>query len=249
MRCGALIALWLVAQPLAAAETLVAVASNFIEPARILAAAFQRETGQALRMSSASSGSLYAQIIHGAPFDILLAASEREPQQLAANGLAVAETRFTYAVGGLVVWSADPLRMRGECEALLQAGQYRRVAIANPALAPYGAAAESALRKWGMWEKLQPELLRAENVAQAFQFAVTGNADLAFVARAQVLRLPKTAAGSYCVVGAEAYPPLRQQAVLLRHGEDSTAARAFLDFLRGPVALAIIREQGYATED
>jgi molybdate transport system substrate-binding protein len=235
----------LAARGVQADEALVAVAANFAEPARALAAAFSRESGQEVHVSVGSTGALYAQISHGAPFDAFLAASEREPRQLAAAGLALPETRFTYAVGTLVVWSADPARIRGDCAALLKGGEYRHVAIANPMLAPYGAAAKAALRAWGLWEDIGPKLLQAENVGQVFEFAATGNAELGFIARAQVRGLSKSAAGSYCTVDPGIYPPLRQQAVLLHHGEHNTAARLFLRFLQEASGVAIIRDFGY----
>lgn len=246
---GILAVLWLsglaASQPAWCDEALVAVAANFVEPARELAAAFARDGGRRVRLSSGSTGALYAQITHGAPFDVFLAAGGREPEQLAESGLALAETRFTYAIGSLVVWSADAARIQGDCAALLQGGDFKRVAMANPGVAPYGAAARAALQSWGLWEAVMPKLLRAESVGQAFQFAATGNAELGFVARSQVLGLPKDRAGSYCVVDPAGYPPLRQQAVLLRHGEANAAARQFLRFLRGKRGLAIIRNFGY----
>ena len=160
-------------------------------------------------------------------------------------GLAVPESRFTYAVGSLVVWSADTARVHGDCEALLRGGDFKRVAIANPAVAPYGAAARASLKSWGLWHEIMPSLLRAESVAQAFQFVATGNAELGFIARSQVLGLPKERAGSYCVVDTGAYPPMRQQSVLLRHGEVNDTARRFLAFLRGEQGRTIIRNFGY----
>ena len=226
-------------------EALVAVAANFVETARELAAVFSRDGGQGVRLSSGSTGALYAQITHGAPFDAFLAAGEREPTLLAQAGLAVPASRFTYAVGSLVVWSADAARIHGDCAALLKVGDFKRVAMANPAVAPYGAAARASLRSWGVWDAVMPKLLRAESVAQAFQFVATGNAELGFVARSQVLGLPEERAGSYCVVDSGAYPPLRQQAVLLRHGEANDTARGFLAFVRGDRGRAIIRAFGY----
>lgn len=232
--------------PVAAAEqALVAVAANFVEPARALATAFARDGGDRLQISSGSTGALYAQITHGAPFDAILAADARTPARLVAAGLALADTRFTYAVGSLVVWSADPARIQGDCAALMKGGDFRRVAVANPVLAPYGAAARAALQSWGLWEGIKPKLLRAESVGQAFQFAATANADLGFVARSQLLGLSRDRAGSYCLVGGAAYPPLRQQAVLLRHGGTNGAARRFLAFLQGKRGLALIQDFGY----
>jgi molybdate transport system substrate-binding protein len=229
----------------AAAEAYAAVAANFAEPARELAAAYARTSGNAVRISSGSTGALYAQISHGAPFDLFLAADEKTPVRLVKEGLAAADSRFTYAVGSLVVWSADPNRIRSGCEALLKGGGYRRVAIANPAVAPYGAAARAVLRAWGLWDALAPKLLRAESVGQAFQFIATGNAELGFVAGSQVLSLEKGEAGSSCAVDPEFYPPLRQQAVLLMHGEGNAAAAGFLKYLRGDDARAIIGRFGY----
>lgn len=225
-------------------EALVAVAANFIEPARELAKAFSHD-GQTVRLSSGSTGAIYAQIIHGAPFDVFLAADERSPELLANTGLAVPDSRFTYAIGSLVVWSADAKRVHGDCAHIFKLGDFRRVAIANPGLAPYGAAAKAALQKWNEWEAIAPKLLSAESVAQAFQFVATGNAELGFVARSQVLELPKQRAGSYCVVNTADYSPIRQQAVLLRHGEGNETARQFLEFLRSNQGVAIIRNVGY----
>jgi molybdate transport system substrate-binding protein len=228
-----------------AAEAYAAVAANFAEPARVLAADYARASGNTLRISSGSTGALYAQISHGAPFDLFLAADETTPARLVKERLAAADSRFTYAVGSLVVWSADPARIRGGCEALLKGGEYRRVAIANPAVAPYGAAARAVLQAWGLWKALAPKLLRAESVGQAFQFIATGNAELGFVARSQVLSLEKGKAGSSCTVGPAFYPPLRQQVVLLSHGEGNAAAEGFLKYLRGDDARAVIDRFGY----
>lgn len=226
-------------------EALVAVATNFVEPARELAAAFSHDGDKTIHLSSGSTGSLYAQITHGAPFDVFLAAREREPVELIESGLAVAKTRFTYAIGSLVVWSADARRIRGDCGELLKSGDFKHVAIANPTIAPYGAAAKASLQSWGLWDAIMPKLLYAENVGQSFQFVATRNAELGFVARSQIVALPKARAGSYCVVDTARYPALRQQAVLLRHGADNATAQRFLEFLRDQQGLAIIREFGY----
>lgn len=232
-------------RPVLAEELSVAVASNFLEPARVLAAAFSRESGQSARLIGGSTGALFAQITHGAPFDVFLAAGDREPEKLTAAGLALSETRFTYAIGSLVLWSADPVRIRGDCEVALKGGALHHIAIANPEIAPYGAAAAAVLRAWGLWDSIAPKLLRAENVGQVMQFVASGNAELGFVAGSQLKGLPKDRAGSYCVVAPNVYPPLRQEAVLLRHGEHNSAARQFLAFLQGKNGLAIIRGFGY----
>lgn len=232
-----------------AAEAYAAVAANFIEPARVLAAAYANGSGNVVHLSSGSTGALYAQISHGAPFDLLLAADEHTAARLVEEGLAAADSRFTYAVGSLVLWSADPARIRGACEAALREGHYRRLAIANPAVAPYGAAAQAVLQAWGLWQTVAPALLRAESVAQAFQFIATGNAELGFVARSQLVGLPQDGRGSFCIVDAAAYPPLRQQAVLLKRGEGNVAAEGFLDYLRSDEARVIIHRFGYAATE
>jgi len=232
-----------------AADVYAAVAANFLEPARVLAVAFQHRSGHVVHLSSGSTAGLYAQISHGAPFDVLLAADERTPAWLVEEGWAREGSRFTYAVGTLVMWSADAARIRGACQAVLRAADYRHVAIANPAVAPYGAAAKGALQSWGLWASVEPRLLRGESVAQAFQFVATGNAELGFVAGSQVVRLPKGQAGSLCIVDRAAYPPLRQQAVLLKHGEGNAAARAFLAYLRSGNARMVIAGFGYSVTD
>ncbi len=231
------------------AEALVAVAGNFMAPARELVALFERSSGESVKLSSGSTGSLYAQILHGAPYDVFLAASEREPAQLVAEGEAVSESRYIYALGRLVVWSADPQRVRADCAAVLRALDYRRLAIANPELAPYGAAALAVFESLGIRDQVRPRLLRGENVVQAFQFVATRNAELGVVAQAQVARLPRKRAGSACVVDPAYYPPIRQQAVLLRRASDNATARAFMTFLRGDAARALISRYGYGVGD
>jgi len=240
--------LWALSSGSSAAEVLAAVAANFAEPARAIAAAYGRQGGTRVDVSVGSTGGLYAQIKHGAPFDVFLAADAATPERLVASGLAIGDTRFTYAVGSLMMWSADPERIKGDCRGALHGVDGERIAIANPAIAPYGAAAQASLQAWGLWATLVPHLLRAESVGQAFQFAATGNAAVAFVARSQVLSLNSKRAGSWCVVEPGVYPPIRQQAVLLRHGRDNAAAQRFLTFLRGKQAAAILHRYGYEME-
>src|SRR3569623_2352311 len=196
------------------AAAVSAVASNFAETARALAVRYESVSGDQLRVSSGSTGVLYAQITNGAPFDVFLAANDCEPARLAAEGYGAAAP-FTYALGKLVVWSAAAQRIRGDCTALLRRGDYRRLAIANPQLAPYGAAALAVLDRLGLRERLAARLVTGANIAQTFQFAATGNAERGFVARAQVVALPADKAGSYCDVEASLYPLIRQQALLL----------------------------------
>ncbi len=226
------------------AEALLAVASNFNSAARELAADFAAGGGHRLRISSASTGVLYAQISNGAPFDVFLAANDSEPARLAKEGRAVAAP-FTYAVGRLVVWSADAELIRGDCAEVLARLEVPHVSLANPRLAPYGAAALAVLKRLGLQERYAPRLVMGENVAQAFQYIATGNAAFGFVARAQLVGLSAERTGSYCEVDPALHPPLLQQAVLLKHGAGNPAAEGFVKYLRGPRAAEIIRRAGY----
>ncbi|HEY0783697.1 MAG TPA: molybdate ABC transporter substrate-binding protein [Thermoanaerobaculia bacterium] len=231
---------------LAAAEVRVAVAANFATPLKDIGAEFEKATGHKLLVSSGATGKLSTQIENRAPFDVLLAADAEHPARLEAAKLAVAGSRFTYAVGRLVLWSADPKRVDGEGK-VLATDTYAHVAIANPKTAPYGAAAQQALTRLGLWEKVQPKIVQGEDIGQTFQFAVSGAAELAFVALSQV-QVPGTAAkGSVWRVPETLYAPIEQQAVLLTSAKDSAAARAFLEFLRGAAAKAIIARYGYGS--
>jgi molybdate transport system substrate-binding protein len=235
-----------VAAPLGAAEVTAAVAANFTAAINRLAPGFERATGYRLRASFGSTGALYAQIKNGAPFDVFLAADEARPKLLESDGDAVAGTRFTYAIGRLVLWSskAGVVDPRGD---ILRTGDFARLAIANAKTAPYGAAAEQVLRRLGVWERVVPRLVRGENISQTFQFVSSGNAALGLVAAAQVRVLPSSRRGSYWIVPQELYDPLRQDAVLLKYGADSAAARAFLEYLRSPKVRSAIEELGYST--
>ena len=221
----------------AAAEVHVAVAANFATPARQLAEPFLRGTGHRLVLSAGSTGKFYAQIKSGAPFEVLLSADQATPRRLEHDGLAVPGTRFTYATGRLALWS-----VRGNVpigEALLRKNEFQRLAIANPRLAPYGAAAQEVLQKLGLWANLRAKLVQGENIAQTFQFVSSGNAELGFVALSQVQ------GGSHWLVPATLHAPLKQDAVLLARGKDNAAAASFLAFLRGEPARKLIRAYGY----
>ncbi|MFP4182848.1 molybdate ABC transporter substrate-binding protein [Thiohalospira sp.] len=227
----------------AAAETVrVAVASNFAEPLEAVAEAFEQETGHTVRASTGSTGKHYAQIDHGSPFDLFLAADARRPRLLEEGGQAVAGSRFTYAVGRLALYSPDPAAFE-EGRQALEEGAFDRLAIANPELAPYGRAARRTLKALGVWSTLEPRLVRGENIGQTHQYVVSGNADAGLVALSQVV----AAEGSRWVVPTELHDPVRQQAVLLERGADNPAARTLLEFLRGPEAAAILEEYGYGT--
>ncbi|MFY9735009.1 MAG: molybdate ABC transporter substrate-binding protein [Rhodoplanes sp.] len=226
-----------------AGETNVAVAANFTDAAKEIAATFKAKTGHQAVLSFGSSGQLYTQITQGAPFQIMLSADDERPTKLVADGLAVADSRFTYAIGKLALWSKTKDYVKGE--ETLKAGAFAKLAIANPTAAPYGAAAIDTLKALKLYEALQPKIVQGNNIAQTFQFIDTGNAELGFVALSQLAGEP---AGSRWVVPQTLYTPIRQDAVLLKKGAGNEAAAAFLAFLKGPEARAIIEKFGYGIE-
>ena len=223
-----------------AAEVTVAVAANFAGPMQKIAAAFEADTGHRAKLAVGATGAFAAQIRNGAPFDVLLAADEATPQRLEQEGFAVAGSRFTYALGRLVLWSAKPGVVDEHGDVLKRAG-IDRIAIANPKLAPYGQAAVETMQRLGVYERLQPRIVQGESISQALQFVATGNATMGFVALSQV----KPGEGSSWVVPDNLHAPLKQDAVLLAKGKDNAAARALLDFLRSDQARGIIRAYGY----
>lgn len=228
-----------------AGEVNAAVAANFSAPMQQIVELFQKESGHTVKVSLGSSGKFYSQIRQGAPFDVFLSADEKNPKQLEEEGLAVANTRFVYALGKLVLWSARP-GFVDDKGAVLGRGGYNKLAYADPRLAPYGQAAEETLQTMGLWNAaVQGKLVTGESIAQTYQFAATGNADMAFIALSQVIRDGKVAAGSWWVVPPHMYGPIRQSAVLLSGAKDPAAAQAFLKFLRSEQAAAIIRSFGY----
>ena len=225
----------------------MAVASNFHSVARELAAEFESSQGPQLRLSSASSGKLFTQVVHGAPFDVLLSADQKIPEKLESMKLAVPGSRFTYAMGRLALWSGDP-RLKGKsCEAVLRSGQFRRLSLANARHAPYGVAAEQALAALGLAERVADKQVIGENIAQTFQFAATGNATLGLVALSQTLDPGAPRASCVWPISAQLHEPIVQQAVLLMRAQDKPGARAFLKFLQGDFAVQLITRRGYAT--
>ena len=223
----------------------VAVAANFTAPMQKIAAAFEADTGHKAELSFGATGKFYAQITHGAPFQVLLSADDTTPTRLEREGKAVAHSRFTYAIGTLVLWSAQPGTVDAKGD-VLKSGDFKHLAIANPKLAPYGAAALQVMEKLGVATALQPRLVQGENIAQTFQFVSTGNAQLGFVALSQVMADGKIRSGSAWQVPASLHEPIRQDAVLLMPGKDSAAASALLTYLRGSKARAIIQSYGYS---
>lgn len=219
----------------------VAVASNFASTARDISAQFSQESGFRVRITTASTGKLYAQIVNGAPFDILLAADAARPLRLETGGAGVRGTRFTYALGALVLWS----RQADDCREALQRADGGRIAIANPETAPYGAAAKSFLQQSGLWDSIGDRLVVGENISQTLQFAASGNAELGLIARAQ-LRAPSLPPASCSwPVPETMHAAIEQQAILLQRGAGTQGAEAFLRFLRGEAGRAIILRHGY----
>lgn len=225
----------------AADEIRVAVATNFAAAMSALVERFERSTGHTVLVSSGSTGVHYAQIKSGAPFEAFFAADAERPRLLEAEGAAVAGSRFLYAVGRVALWSnrVDYVDAGG---AVLETGDFRHLAIANPELAPYGAAAREVLAARGLLSRLQPRLVTGQDIGQTYSFVQTGNAELGFVAWAQLRRPGETIGGSYWLVPESLHRPIEQEAVLLR---DVPAARAFMEFVKGPEARKIIRGYGY----
>lgn len=227
-----------------AAQVGVAVAANFSAPMQQIAAEFERETGHKAVVSNGSTGKFYAQIRNGAPYQVLLAADDETPAKLVREQLAVAGSTQTYAIGRLVLWSAKT-GLVDDRGAVLKSGGFDRIAIANPKLAPYGAAAIEVLRALGLEQQLGAKIVQGENIGQTWQFVSTGNAPLGFVALSQIMRDGRIESGSSWIVPQTLYEPIRQDAVLLNPGADEPAAKALLKFLQGDKARAIIASFGY----
>jgi len=227
--------------PASAADVQIAVAANFTEPAREIAAAFAKASGHKPVLSFGSSGAFYTQIKQGAPFEILLSADVDRPRKAEQDGLAVPGSRFTYAVGKLVLYSAAPGFVDGR-GAILRTRTFQKLAIADPVAAPYGDAAIETLKRLGIYEAVAPRIVQGSSIAQAYQFVSTGAAELGFVAQSQMVNTP---GGSRWNVPASLHKPIEQQAVLLFTGKANPAATAFLKYLKGPTAKAIIKRYGY----
>lgn len=225
-----------------AGQAHVAVASNFAAPMKQLATQFEQASGHTLVLSSGATGKFYAQIKHGAPFDVLLAADDETPARLLREGDAVQSQ--VYAIGRLALWSDRPGLIAGN-DTVLRQNRFQRLAIANPKLAPYGAAAVEVLAKLKLTDHVQNKFVTGENIAQTYQFVASGNAELGFVALSQVMQNGKLSSGSAWLVPASLHSPIRQDAALLKRGENNAAARALLDYLNTPAALATIRSYGY----
>ena len=226
-------------------EVQVAVAANFTAPIQAIAADFEKDTGHRLVASYGATGQFYTQIKNGAPFEVFLAADDSTPAKLEKEGDTVAGTRFTYAVGTLALWSAKEGYVDDQ-GAVLKANQYQHLSIANPKAAPYGLAATEVLDKLKLTEATQAKIVEGQNISQAYQFVSTGNAELGFVALSQIYKDGKITSGSAWIVPNTLYSPIKQDAVVLSKGKDNAAAKALMEYLKGPKAAAIIKSYGYA---
>lgn len=227
-----------------AEEAQVAVAANFAEPIKAIAATLEKTTGHKLKITLGATGKLYAQIKNGAPFDVLLAANAQTPAALEKDGLTLPGSRFIYATGKLVLWSSDAARIDVNGD-VLKGGNFRKVAYANPKTAPYGEAAVQVMDKLGLTAALTPKLVQGESIGQTYSFVATGNAELGFVAMSQVLVGGKLKDGSLWVIPQSLYSPIRQDAVVLQHGADNPAALALITLLHSPNIKDLIRSYGY----
>ena len=228
-----------------AGDVVVAVAANFAGPLARIAEGFGQATGHVLKISPGPTGKFYTQIVAGgAPFEVLIAADDETPKRLVAEGHAVAGSNFTYAIGQLVLWSATP-GLVDDQGAVLAGGKFNKLSIANPKVAPYGAAALQVLKARGLSDAVTPKLVTGDSIAQAYQFASTGNAELGFVALSQVVVPGKPVIGSFWRVPQSLYGEIRQDAVLLKAGEKNAAAQALLAWLKSDAAKAVIASYGY----
>ncbi|MGE8322676.1 MAG: molybdate ABC transporter substrate-binding protein [Pseudomonas sp.] len=227
-----------------AEEVQVAVAANFTAPIQAIAKDFEKDTGHTLVAAYGATGQFYAQIKNGAPFEVLLAADDSTPAKLEQEKAIVPGSRFTYAIGTLALWSAKPGYVDAEGE-VLKKNHYQHLSIANPKTAPYGLAATQVLGALKLTDATKAKLVEGQNITQAFQFVSTGNAELGFVALSQIYKDGKVERGSAWIVPSSLHEPIRQDAVILEKGKDNPAAKALVDYLKGPKAAAVIKAYGY----
>jgi len=245
MKQRLLTTLLLAASTAALADELpIAVAANFTAPLQQIAAEFEKDTGHKVVASFGSTGKFYAQIKAGAPFEILLAADDETPAKLEKEGDGLAGSRHTYAIGKLVLWSKKEGYVDDKGEVLKQ-NAFQHLSLANPKLAPYGAAGVEMLKNLGLLDVIQPKFVTAENITQAYQFVASGNAELGFVALSQVYKDGRIAEGSAWIVPAHLYQPIRQDGVILAKGKGKPAAEALMKYLKGDKAKAVIKSFGY----
>ena len=244
MKLPALLLLWFASPLLHAGEVKIAVAANFLNTLHTLAPVFEQQSGHRLRVSAGSTGKLYTQLHHGAPYDVFLAADDKHPALLEKEGLVMPGRRITYAVGRLVVWSGRSMPLQ-EGAQIFQRPDIRHIAIANPATAPYGRAAYQALNTMGLWHTLKPRIVQGDDVGQVFQFVASANAQLGFLALAQVFNPKNTFSRDYWQVPEELYDPIVQDMVLLKKAENNSAAHAFVAFMQTAQARTLIQQAGY----
>jgi len=225
-------------------EVQVAVAANFTAPIQAIARDFEKDTGHKLVASFGATGQFYTQIKNGAPFEVFLAADDTTPAKLESENEIVKGSRFTYAVGTLALWSAKEGYVDDKGQ-VLKENAYQHLSIANPKAAPYGLAATQVLDKLGLTAATQAKIVEGQSIAQAYQFVQTGNAELGFVALSQVFKDGKLTSGSAWIVPADLHEPIKQDAVILNKGKDNAAAKALMDYLKGPKAAAVIKSFGY----
>ncbi|MBH3429155.1 molybdate ABC transporter substrate-binding protein [Pseudomonas alkylphenolica] len=225
-------------------EVQVAVAANFTAPIQAIAKDFEKDTGHKLVAAYGATGQFYAQIKNGAPFEVFLAADDSTPAKLESEGDTVKGSRFTYAVGTLALWSAKPGYVDDKGE-VLKKNEFKHLSIANPKAAPYGLAATQVLDKLKLNDATKGKIVEGQNITQAFQFVSTGNAELGFVALSQIYKDGKVTEGSAWIVPASLHEPIKQDAVILNKGKDNAAAKALVDYLKGPKATALIKSYGY----
>lgn len=226
-------------------EVQVAVAANFSAPMQKIAAEFEKDTGHKAQLAFGATAKFYAQIRNGAPFEILLSADDTTPEKLEKEGAGVPGSRFTYAIGKLVLWSSKPGFVDDKGD-VLKNGDFKHLSIANPKLAPYGAAASETLATLKLLDAIQPKFVQGENIAQTHQFVATGNAELGFIALSQIMKEGKISAGSAWIVPDDFHQPIRQDAVLLERGKGKPAAEALMKYLGSDKARTVIKSFGYA---
>lgn len=239
--CGTLSIAW-------GGEIQAAVASNFYSPFKKIAHQFEKDTGNKVQIISGSTGKLYAQIMHGAPFELFLAADQRRPKLLEKNGSAISGTRFTYALGKITLWSATPNIISGDGKSILQARKFKHIAIANPRTAPYGKAALQTMQKLGLWNEVRPLVVQGENIGQTFQFVASQNAELGFVALSQILDPKNKIKGKRWDVPEKLYDSLKQDVVILKKGNSNPGAKALWEYLQSNAAKLIIKKYGYGLQ-
>lgn len=225
-------------------EIQVAVAANFTAPMQEIAAQFEKDSGHTVKLLFGATGAFYAQITNGAPFEVFLAADDETPAKLEKEYLIAPHSRFTYAIGKLVLWSPKPDYVDDKGE-VLKKGDFKHLSLANPKTAPYGLAGVQTMQKLGVYDALQPKLVQGNNISQAHQFVASGNAELGFVALSQVYKDGKITSGSAWIVPPSMYEPIRQDAVILARAKDKPAARQLVDYLKSDKAKAVIKSYGY----